>query len=120
MSTHMTKGMIAALVCLLIAAVVSFIPANYLHSGESVVRITNITVQQNVSGGSEDAGVSTSYRYIVSTDRGIFHISPDGLYASTAFGKIEAGATYRIFHRGYTIPFLGIYPHITHAELLTE
>ena len=77
-------------------------------------KVLNMTEQQRVSGS--DGNVSTYYRYIVSTDKGLYKIEPSGFFASKAFGTLEKGKTYHFHTRGVEFSLLGIYPFIIDAR----
>ena len=72
-----------------------------------------VTVEQsfNLNGGS-----ITMYKYLVTTDDGVFEITNEGMLASPSFGTIEEGKEYVFLTRGISIPFLGIYPYISLVE----
>ena len=87
----------------------------YVEENTVVATVQSITTQQNVSGGG-DGGVSTSYTYLVGTDKGTMRIEPSGIMSSTAFGTLKEGKTYRLHTRGYSFPLLGLYPFIIDAK----
>ena len=88
----------------------------YVKENTVVATVQSITTQQNVSGGGEGSGVSTSYTYLVGTDKGTMQIEPSGIMSSTAFGTLKEGKTYRLHTRGYSFPLLGLYPFIVDAK----
>lgn len=85
----------------------------YKETAAYDAKVYSVTSQQHISGDKES--FSTSYTYLVSTDKGTFSITPKGLFASNCFGSLSNGHTYHILTRGYSIPFLGIYPYIISA-----
>lgn len=85
----------------------------YTHETHEIVKVYSVTTQQNQYGSN--GSFTTDYDYYVSTDKGVFEISPDGILHSHAFGTIKEGETYEIYCRGYKIAILGIYPHIIDA-----
>lgn len=85
----------------------------YTHETHDVVKVYSVTTQQNQYGSN--GNITTDYDYYVSTDKGVFEISPDGILHSHAFGTIKEGETYEIICRGYKIAIFGIYPHIIEA-----
>lgn len=87
--------------------------AYYSHETNEVVKVYSVTTQQNQYGS--DGNITTEYDYLVSTDKGVFEISPDGILHSHSFGTIKEGEIYEINCRGYRIDILGIYPHIIYA-----
>lgn len=107
---------------ILIAIFLCFVGAWYtlqFHTEATVTaKILNLTERRDVSGDNDH--ISTSYTYIVSTDKGLFKIQPDGLMASPAFGTLEKGKTYTMKVRGMTNEFLGMYPYIVSAEEIEE
>ena len=86
----------------------------YTKEDSYTVTVKSITIQQNVSGNKDV--VTTTYHYLVSTDKGMFEIEPAGIMASPQFGTLKEGKTYHINTRGYTVPVLGLYPYIIEAE----
>jgi hypothetical protein len=86
----------------------------YSHENDITAKVISINIQQHTHGDKE--GFSTSYNYLVATDKGTLEISPDGLFASRQFGTLKEGKTY-IFHlRGYSITLIGLYPFIIEAK----
>lgn len=88
----------------------------YTHEDTVIATVQSITIQQNVSGGGKDGGVSTFYTYLVGTDKGIMQIEPSGIMSSTVFGALKEGKTYQLHTRGYSFPILGLYPYIVDAK----
>ena len=88
----------------------------YTHEDTFVATVQSITTQQNVSGGGKDGNVSTSYTYLVGTDKGTMQIEPSGIMSSTVFGALKEGKTYRLHTRGYSFPLFGLYPFIVDAK----
>lgn len=87
---------------------------DYVHESDLTAKVISINAQQITHG--DENGFSTSYRYIVTTDKGILYIKPDGLLASPQFGAVQEGKIYHFHLRGYTIPIIGFYPNIIEAE----
>lgn len=87
----------------------------YNHTEVKTLTIRNVTTRQHISGDGEN-GVHTYYEYLVSTNKGIYEISPLGMYSSSCFGNLEEGHTYKCFIRGYAMPVLGVYPNIIDAK----
>ena len=107
------KGLLL-IVFLLIVGI--FVAIQYTHEDTVVATVQSITTQQNVSGGGKDGDVSTSYTYLVGTDKGTMQIEPSGIMSSTAFGTLKEGKTYRLHTRGYSFPLFGLYPFIVDAK----
>lgn len=103
------------LIILLIVLAGVSIAINYQQTDKVVATVNSLTTQQNISGS--DGSISTSYSYLVNTDKGVFEISPNGLYSSTLFGSLKEGNTYEFYTRGFSCPLLGIYPHIIKAKI---
>ena len=57
---------------------------------------------------------------LIVTDKGLYLIQADGMFASKDFGKLERGKTYRIRARGLTNTYMGVYPYIIEAEEINE
>ncbi len=90
----------------------------YREENTVTATVMSITTQQHVSG--TDGDVSTSYVYLVGTDKGTMQIDPSGIMASTAFGRLKEGCRYELHTRGYSVPFLGMYPYIVDAKQIDE
>ena len=104
--------------CLIVSAVLGVFAAYVQYTHESTVTATvqSITTQQHISGGGEYGVVSTSYTYLVGTDKGTMKIRPDGIMSSSAFGNLKEGKKYRLHTRGFSFPLVGMYPYIVDAK----
>lgn len=102
------------IVFLLIIGIATYV--QYVKEETVIATVKSITTQQNVSGGGNGSGVSTSYTYLVGTDKGTMQIEPNGIMSSTAFGGLQEGKTYRLHTRGYSFPLFGLYPYIVDAK----
>ena len=102
--------------CLLALIVLVGVSTYVQYTKEDTVTATvqSITTQQSVNG--TDGNVSTSYTYLVGTDKGTMQIQPDGIMSSTAFGQLKEGKTYRLHTRGFSFPLFGMYPYIVDAK----
>lgn len=102
--------------CLLVFIVLMGASTYVQYTKEDTVTATvqSITTQQSVNGS--DVHVSTSYTYLVGTDKGTMQIQPDGIMSSTAFGQLKEGRTYRLHTRGFSFPLFGMYPYIVDAK----
>lgn len=58
----------------------------------------------------------SQYTYYVNTDKGVFEISPDGIYATKVFGTLKNDSIYTITTRGFNFPQWGFHPHIIDAK----
>lgn len=87
------------------------------HSTETVT-VVSITTQQRISGDNES--FSTNYEYIVSTDCGLYKITPSGVFASQSFGQIQEGKWYTIEAVGFSVPLINVYPFIIRAKGVEE
>ena len=87
---------------------------DYTHESDLTAKVMSVNTQR-ITYGDKD-GVNTNYRYLVTTDKGILDIKPDGLLASPQFGAVQEGKTYHFHLRGYTIPIIGFYPSIIEAR----
>lgn len=109
------KGIgIAGLVLLIIISSI----LEFTHEEEKTVKVLSINTQQCVAG--EANGVTTYFIYLVSTDQGVFEITPDGIMASPNFGSLKEGDVYEIKTRGYYIPLIGKYPYIINAKKISK
>lgn len=105
-----TGFVIIAIVLVLVVGTV----IQYNEENTVTATVLSITTQQNVSGS--DGNVSTSYIYLVGTDKGTMQIDPSGIMASSAFGHLKEGCQYELHTRGYSCPILGMYPYIVDAK----
>ena len=108
------KRFLGAIAVIVIIAVVGHTWYNETNSFDA--KVYSVNVQQHIHGNEE--GFSTSYSYIVGTSRGMYSISPDGIFATSDFGTLEKDSTYHFFTRGYNIPLIGVYPYIIKARLI--
>lgn len=60
--------------------------ADYETTNSFDAKVYSVNVQQKTHGDKD--GFYTSYSYIVSTSKGTYSISPDGIFASSAFGSL--------------------------------
>ena len=95
-----------------VALIVMFLPMAimYSHQETETIKVISINTRMHVSGS--DGNSSSTYEYLVSTDKGIFKIEPDGIFHSNAFGNLVIGETYTVKTCGFSVPILGIYPFI--------
>ena len=106
------KRSLGAIAVFGIFAVVGYTWYNETNSFDA--KVYSVNVQQHTQGDKD--GFSTSYSYIVGTSRGTYSISPSGIFASSDFGTLEKDSTYHFFTRGYSVPLIGVYPHIIKAR----
>jgi hypothetical protein len=69
--------------------------------------ILNIDKVEKTEGNSD--GFTTRIYYIVSTDKGAFHIRTEGLNAAPECAGIQVDSTYILTTRGTSIPIVGVY-----------
>ena len=91
--------------------------ANYTHTEKTEVLIRSLVTQQEIhgSGDKDNNTITTTYKYLVNTDKGTYCITPKGLYHSNCFGFLEENKSYTITTRGYSFPLAGMYPYIISA-----
>ena len=96
--------------------------ANYTHTEETEILVRSLVTQQEIhgSGDKDNNTISTTYKYLVNTDKGTYCITPSGLYHSNCFGNLEENKTYQIKTRGYSFPLVGMYPYIIEAHEYTR
>lgn len=104
---------LAALV--IIGAIVGSFSLYYTHEETVTARVVSINGRLDISNDEEGVAY-TSTTYFVSTDKGVFRIEPVGLMASSAFGMLEKGKTYRMRVRGIRYETTGSLPYIIEAE----
>lgn len=73
-------------------------------------KILSIDKVEQTHGDSE--GFSTEVYYLVTTDKGAYHISTSGFNAAPGCAGIKKDSTYILTTRGVNFPFLGMYPNI--------
>lgn len=88
----------------------------FTHQETKTAKVLSINTQQRTQGDKD--GFTTTYSYLVSTDEGVFEISPDGLMASPYFGTLKEGSYYVISLRGFSFPIIGLYPYIIDVKEL--
>ena len=86
---------------------------NKLNTIKNVKVISTSTVM-HVEGDAHDT--YSQYTYYVNTDKGVFEISPDGLFASKVFGTLKDDGVYTFTTRGFNFPQWGFHPHIIDAK----
>ena len=72
--------------------------------------IQSIDKVENTVGNNE--GFSTEIYYIVTTDKGVYHIKTTGFNAHPECVAIKVDSTYMLTTRGMSCPFIGMYPSI--------
>lgn len=88
---------------------------NYTTEETVTAKVVSINTRLEI-GSSSDEITHASTTYLVSTDKGVFKIQPDGLMASSAFGMLETGKTYRLHVRGIRMELIKHLPYIIDAE----
>ena len=107
-------------ICILVFVLLVIISSvlGFTHERTMTATIMTISTQQLTQGNKD--GFMTTYRYLVSTDQGTLQISPDGLMASSCFGTLQEGCTYTMYLRGFSVPFIGLYPYIIEAKEIKQ
>lgn len=72
--------------------------------------IQSIDKVENTTGDSD--GFYTEIYYIVTTDKGIYHINTTGFNAHPECVAIKVDSTYMLTTRGMSCPFIGMYTSI--------
>lgn len=78
------------------------------HTEEQTV--LSIDKVENTSG--DNNGFSTKVYYIVTTDKGIYHIETTGFNAHPECAGMKKDSTYMITTRGVNVPFIGMYQSV--------
>lgn len=104
------KRIRAAVIVLFVALLVFGVLYDLSVTGETTSVCRKITTEQYINEGF------TQYKYLITTDDGVFEITSKGMFASPDFGKLEEGREYTFRTRGLSFPFLGVYPYIITAE----
>lgn len=105
---------------ILLIAFVSCIVALFKFSNKQTQRhtIQSIDKVENTTGSAD--GFSTKVYYIVTTDKGIYHIETSGFNAHPECAAIKKDSTYVLVTRGFNFPFLGMYSSIISYHNITE
>lgn len=111
-------GAFAKVFALLITLViVSFgVLANFIN--EKTQRHTVLSIDKVESTEGDSKGFSTRIYYIVSTDRGAYHIRTAGFNAAPECAGIKKDSTYLLTTRGICVPFIGVYECIIKVQEL--
>ena len=96
------------------ALVVVGVWANFRDVRVEQHTILNIDKVEKTEGNSD--GFTTRVYYIVSTDRGAFHIRTEGLNAAPECAGIQVDSTYILTTRGTSVPIIGVYKCIVKVE----
>lgn len=109
---YKTRASFMKAVCIILgfALIIGGPFAMYTHEETHTITVYSINQRMHVYGS--DGDTYSSYEYLVSTDKGVFKIDPNGIFHSSMFGRLEVGKTYTVKTRGYSVPLLGIYPNI--------
>lgn len=87
------------------------------YTTEETITAKVVSINTRLEIGSSSDGITqASTTYLVSTDKGVFKIQPDGLMASSSFGMLETGKTYRLHVRGIRMELMKHLPYIIDAE----
>ena len=78
------------------------------------VRVISTSSVLNINGDKDNT--YTSYTYYVNTDKGVFEISPDGIFASKVFGTLKDDSIYTFTTRGFNFPSLSLHPYVIDAK----
>lgn len=107
---------IISIIGAIVLGIIFYIPYvgyNKLETVENVKVFSTSTVM-SVDGNKDNT--YTSYTYYVNTDKGVYEISPDGLYASKVFGTLKVDSVYTVTTRGFNFPQLSLHPYIIDAK----
>jgi ABC-type uncharacterized transport system permease subunit len=109
---HIIMGVVMVLI---VGLIIGSIAVNYTTEETITAKVVSINTRLEVGGGGDET-THASTTYLVSTDKGVFKIQPDGLMASQAFGMLETGKTYRLHVRGIRNELMKYLPYIIEAE----
>ena len=109
---HIIMGVVMVLI---VGLIIGSIAVNYTTEETITAKVVSINTRLEVGGGGDET-THSSTTYLVSTDKGVFKIQPDGLMASQAFGMLETGKTYRLHVRGIRNELMKYLPYIIEAE----
>jgi acyl CoA:acetate/3-ketoacid CoA transferase beta subunit len=103
------------IILLIIGLIFGSFFVNYTTEEIVTAKVVSINTRLEI-GSSSDEITHASTTYLVSTDKGVFKIQPDGLMASSVFGMLETGKTYRLHVRGIRMEIMKHLPYIIDAE----
>lgn len=85
-----------------------------------VCKVLSVDKQVKTSGSAD--GFSTDIYWLVTTDKGTYHLRTDGLWTCPeAVGKLKPDSVYNITVDGWlSSPFLGAYPFIVKVSPCRE
>ena len=78
------------------------------------VRVISTSSVLNINGDKDNT--YSSYTYYVNTDKGVFEIAPDGIFASKVFGTLKDDSIYTFTTRGFNFPPLSLHPYVIDAK----
>ena len=107
---------ILSIVGVIVLGILFYIPYVEYNKLETIenVKVMSTTTIMHIEGDTHDT--YSRYTYYVNTDKGVFGISPNGLYASKVFGALKDDSVYTITTRGFNFPQLGLHPYIIDAR----
>ena len=94
--------------------VVGGIGANFANKTTQTHTVLSVDKIQETEGDSEN--FYTRVYYLVSTDKGAYHVRTKGLNAAPQCVGIQKDSTYVLTTRGVNIPILGVYPCIINVR----
>ena len=112
---HLRHIIMGGIMLLIIGLIFGSVFADYATKETITAKVVSINARLEI-GSSSDEITQASTTYLVSTDKGVFKIQPDGLMASSAFGMLETGKTYRLHVRGIRRELTKHLPYIIDAE----
>ena len=112
---HLRRIIMGGIILLIIGLIFGSVFVNYTTEETITAKVVSINTRLEI-GSSSDEITQASTTYLVSTDKGVFKIQPDGLMASSVFGMLETGKTYRLHVRGIRMELMKHLPYIIDAE----
>ena len=107
-------GIVLLIVCIIaISSMLKFV-------GEQTMRHTIMSIDKVEKTSGDKDGFTTNVYYIVTTDKGIYHIETSGFNAHPECAGMQKDSTYLLTTRGFNFPFMGMYPSVIHYQRPNE
>lgn len=107
-------GIVLLIVCIIAtSALLRFV-------NEQTMRHTIMSIDKVEKTSGDKDGFTTKVYYIVTTDKGIYHIETSGFNAHPECAGMKKDSTYLLTTRGLNFPFIGRYPDVIHYQKVNQ
>ena len=100
----------------IIVGAILYIPFASYNKLEVIENVKVISTSSVLNINEDKDNTYTSYTYYVNTDKGVFEIAPDGIFASKVFGTLKDDSIYTFTTRGFNFPPLSLHPYVIDAK----